>query len=148
MTRLRIAVACLFLSCCLLLPAASADAGPRGAMVKKVNEYRAKYGLRPFRHARSLSRSASGWSRLMMSRDFFGHGAGIRAPRKFRRLGETLSIHHGHRRRVSRTVRGWLASPGHRALLLSPSFRYVGAGISYGTFRGRRATIWVLHFGG
>jgi uncharacterized protein YkwD len=39
-------------------------------------------------------------------------------------------------------------SPPHRALILSPGFRWLGAGIARGRLTGRRATTWVLHFGG
>ena len=45
------------------------------------------------------------------------------------------------------TIRGWLASPGHRAVLLSPSFKNVGTAFARGRIGGRRTTIWVVQFG-
>jgi uncharacterized protein YkwD len=116
-------------------------------MIKKINNVRKNHGLRPVRRAPSLARSARRYARVMMSRDFFGHGSRIRAPRRFRRLGEAIAMRRGYRGSPRRTVRQWMGSPGHRALVLSPSFRFMGAGVAKGRFRGRRTTIWVLHLG-
>ncbi len=41
-------------------------------------------------------------------------------------------MHSDHRRRIKATVRGWANSPGHRALLLSGTFREAGAGLARG----------------
>ena len=147
MTRIRIAAACLLIAGMSLTAAGPASAGAP-AMVKKINKVRAKHGLRALRHAPSLTRSAGAYARVMMSRDFFGHSSHIQAPRRFRRLGEAIAYRRGHARSTARTLRAWLQSPGHRALILSSSFRYVGAGVSMGSFRGRAATIWVVHLGG
>ena len=56
-------------------------------------------------------------------------------------------MHFGRRAQVRRTVRRWLRSPAHRSLLLSGRFRALGAGQAVGSYRGRRATTWVLHLG-
>jgi uncharacterized protein YkwD len=77
----------------------------------------------------------------------FGHAGSIAAP-AFARVGEALALQPGRRLRRSRTVRGWLRSPVHRALILQPDFGWAGAGHARGRFRGRQATIWVLHLGG
>ena len=148
MTRLRIAVACLCAFAVLAVPMSSASAsGPSSTMVKKINRVRAKHGLRPLRMAPSLNRSARRYARVMMAHDYFGHAGRIHAPRRFHRLGEAIAYRPGRAARASRTLRSWLNSPGHRALILSSSFRYVGAGLSKGRFRGHGATIWVLHLG-
>ena len=147
MTRARIAVACMLVAGTIAVPAAPA-AADAPAMVKKINDVRANHGLRPLRHAPSLTRSASSYASVMMSRDFFGHSSHIRAPRRFRRLGEAIAYRRGYRRSTSGTLRAWLQSPGHRALILSSTFRFVGAGLSMGSCRGRAATIWVVHLGG
>ncbi len=41
----------------------------------------------------------------------------------------------------------WLASAGHRANLLSPSFRTVGLGLARGTWNGRDALYVTADFG-
>ena len=45
-------------------------------------------------------------------------------------------------------LRQWMSSGGHRALILDPSFRWVGVAPARGAYRGSSATIWVAHFGG
>jgi uncharacterized protein YkwD len=55
--------------------------------------------------------------------------------------------HSGTRPRYTATVRAWLASPPHRAVVLSGAFTHAGAGIARGVFNGRNSTIWVLHVG-
>ena len=147
MTRLRIAVACCMLLGALTLPAASASADPSTSMVRKINNVRANHGLKPVRHAPSLARSAGSYARAMMARDYFGHSSHINAPKRFRRLGEAIAYRRGHGPSARGTLRSWLHSPGHRALVLSPAFRYMGAGKIEGSFHGRSATIWVLHLG-
>ena len=148
MTQLRIVVACLLVAGLMALPGAPAQASPGTKMIKKINKVRDRHGLRPVRRSRALSRSARSYARAMMTRNVFGHGAANRARRRFRRTGEALAMSRGHRLQTRRTVRRWMRSPGHRALVLSRGFRFAGAGVSRGRFHGRRTTMWVLHLGG
>ena len=144
--------ATLLVACGLLLfagPVAVQAASPeQRAMVKQVNSVRASHGLRPLRPAPALNHSARRYAAWMLRHDYFGHQRRIRASSHFGLLGENLAWHSGGRPRVGRTVRAWLGSPGHRALLLHPRFRWLGAGMARGTMGARRATAWVLHFGG
>jgi uncharacterized protein YkwD len=120
--------------------------GAEPAMVATVNRARAARGRRPLRASGSLNRSAHRYAAWMLRSDYFGHLSRIRAS-GFRQLGETIALHFGRRARVRGTARAWLRSPTHRALLLSRRFRAFGAGHAVGTYRGRRATTWVLHLG-
>jgi uncharacterized protein YkwD len=144
--------ATLLVACGSLLFAGSAAAEAASpaqrAMVKKVNSVRAAHGLGPLRAAPALHRSARRYAGWMLRHDYFGHQRRIRASSHFGLLGENLAWHSGGRPRVGWTVRAWLGSPGHRALLLHPRFRWLGAGMARGTIGARRATAWVLHFGG
>jgi uncharacterized protein YkwD len=117
-------------------------------MVAAVNEVRAQHGLGALRPSRSLYRSARSYSRWMLRRDYFGHLPRIRASSRFSLLGEALAWHSGRRAGVSRTVRAWMHSPPHRALILHPGFRWLGAGIARGRLGSRSVTAWVLHLGG
>jgi uncharacterized protein YkwD len=117
-------------------------------MVAAVNEVRAQHGLPALSAAASLHRSAQRYARWMLRNDYFGHMGQIRASSRYSMLGENLSWHSGGRPRVDRTVRSWMDSPPHRALILHPGFRWLGAGPARGTLGGRRVTAWVLHFGG
>jgi uncharacterized protein YkwD len=128
-------------------PVATASAA-EVTMVSTVNRARAKRGLRPLGHSSSLNGSAHRYAAWMLRRDYFGHLSRIRAAGRYRRVGEALAMHFGWHSRIRRTVRSWLHSPPHRALLLSRHFRALGAGLATGRYGGRRATTWVLHLGG
>jgi uncharacterized protein YkwD len=134
---------------CLALPAipAQAKASPTTSLINKINQVRAAHGLKALRTNRSLCRTSQRYSRRMMQTGYFGHQARIQASRRFKRLGEVLEWRRGHKPAVRGTVGDWLNSPGHRSVILSPSFRYIGAGLTRGKFRGRRAGIWVAQLG-
>ena len=116
-------------------------------MVRKLNKFRRRHGLGPLRYSADLSRSATRYASFLIRTDRFGHASRIWTSKRFSSAGETLAYQPGWRVRRSQAIRMWLRSPGHRPLLLTRSFRYVGAGRSKGRFGSRRATIWVLHFG-
>jgi hypothetical protein len=62
--------------------------------------------------------------------------------------GEVLAVLGGERGTVRGTMRAWLDSEEHRAVLLHPGFNLVGVGTVTGRFRGFRGMrIWVAHFG-
>jgi uncharacterized protein YkwD len=127
---------------------ATAASPAQRAMVAKVNTVRAAHGLKPLKGTPALHRSTRRYAAWMLRHDYFGHLRRIRASSRFGLLGENLAWHSGGRPRVGWTVRAWLGSPGHRALLLHPRFRWLGAGMARGTMGSHRATAWVLHFGG
>jgi uncharacterized protein YkwD len=138
---------------CGVMFAVPAGAGAVGdelpqRMVAAVNEVRAQHGLPALAASASLHRSARRFARWMLRADYFGHLGTIRASSRFSLLGEALAWHAGRRPRIAGTVRSWMASPPHRALILHPGFRWLGAGQASGTLAGRRVTTWVLHLGG
>jgi uncharacterized protein YkwD len=148
-TLRRIALSMLFIG--LMAPAASAEpaeasAGPASRMVDAMNEARADHGLAPLRAAPRLAHTAKGYARQLIRSDSFGHGSSYLA-RGFRRTGEILALRNGFSRRPAPTLRMWLHSPGHAALILDPGFRFVGVGPARGRFGSARTTIWVAHFG-
>jgi|Tabmets5t2r1_1033131.scaffolds.fasta_scaffold75552_2 uncharacterized protein YkwD len=127
-------------------PAAAAPA--ENEMVDQVNGVRAGQGLRPLRPEPRLDRSAGSYAAWMLRHDYFGHLERIRAASGFSVVGENLAWHTGLRPRVAGTVRAWLNSPPHRALMLSSRFRWIGAGMARGRLDGLASTTWVLHLGG
>ena len=138
----------VLVSCLVLAVAAPAAAVPREPrMVAKINAARERHGLPPLRPSRSLTRSARAYAAHLMRIDWFGHADRIRASPRFRMLGEVLAWHSDRRPRRSGTVRRWLASPGHRKLILKRAFRWIGAGRAVGRFGGGPATIWVVQLG-
>ena len=147
MARLRIAT-----TCCAVGLAAPAVAVPTPAaakpwpMVEKINSVRAAHGLEALRSSPYLRRSSRRWGSYLMRTGQFGH-LGVHASRRFPYVGEVLGYHSDWKPRRPATIRGWLASPGHRSVLLSPSFRNVGTAFARGRIGGRRTTIWVVQFG-
>ncbi|HEV2875408.1 MAG TPA: CAP domain-containing protein [Thermoleophilaceae bacterium] len=142
---LRLAVACVAMT--VLIPSEAPAAGngraAERAMVDAVNDARQRHGLRPLRDARPLARSAGRLALGLTRLGVFGHlGAGASAGS--RSWGEALAVHRGWRARARPTVKRWLRSPSHRAVLLG-GFRRIGAGIRRGRLDGRLTTVWVLH---
>ena len=124
----------------------TAPAAPRDSMLAQINTVRSYVGLHPFRLSSSLNHSSYGYARYLMARDRFGHASRIRAS-GFRMLGEVLEMHSGFRPRVRGTLLAWLRSPGHRAVLLSRRYYWIGLGRVTGRFHGRSSTIWVGQVG-
>jgi uncharacterized protein YkwD len=132
----------------MLSPADTARAAtPEAAVEAQINAVRAAHGLPTVSVSRSLEGSARAHSLWMMARDYFGHGARIRASGRFRPVGEVVEMHWGRQTRPASAVSAWMRSASHRSLLLNPAFRYVGAGQANGRFRGRRAHMWTVHLG-
>jgi uncharacterized protein YkwD len=130
------------------LPAAPASAKPAEVkMVRTINKIRHAYGLRSLRPASSLFASARHYSRRMMRSDYFGHLSRIPVASRWRAAGETIEWHSGWRLSPGRAVWRWMASPPHRALLLSRRFTRIGVGRARGRYGRRMATMWVAHVG-
>ena len=148
MTRSRLLVVAAVLIASLLVPAAPVAAdSPTAKMIRKVNSYRKHRGVPPLRMSRSLNHSSRRYAGSMMRSGNFGHSRRIRASSRFKRLGEIIEMHRGHRSDLNGALRAWANSPSHNSILLDGNFRYVGAGQVRGRFHGKRTTMWVMHFG-
>ena len=103
-----------------------------------VNRARTSHGLRGFTWNRSLARAATRHARDMARRGYFAHrrsdgpslgrrarAAGFRG----RHVGEAIAYGCGSFSTPASIVGAWLASPGHRAILLSRRSR-VGVGMA------------------
>ena len=145
-SRTLAAGCCLATALSLSLPAmAGAASSP---LVDELNKVRSARGLPAVRYSKPLARSATGFARRLMRANRFGHAGKISTRARFRRLGETLARRRGWSKSPSAVIRLWLRSPGHRALILDPRFRWAGDGRSRGHFGAHRNTIWVMHLGG
>jgi uncharacterized protein YkwD len=127
-------------------PSGAKKTTPAERMVAKINKVRAKHDLQPLRKAPKLMRSSRNYARHLIRSETFAHGSSY-AKTGFETTGETLAFRRGRSRKPWPTLRMWLASPPHRALILSQSFSHVGAAPASGRFDGTRATIWVTHLG-
>jgi uncharacterized protein YkwD len=148
MRHARIAVAA-GITLVLSMPSLAAAGVPpeSAALIAKVNEMRRSSGLPTLRVSDELTGSSRSYARYMLKHDYFGHLASIRAGGNFLSLGETLEWHAGWKNRVRRTVSLWMRSPSHRTVLMSPTFRFIGAGRARGKMGSRRATAWVAQVG-
>jgi uncharacterized protein YkwD len=126
------------------------------AIVRAINRQRSKHGLGNLRSSRRLARAADFHSWEMLDANYFAHesrdgGPFDRRVRRFadhRALGETLAMLGGcGRRAAGKVVRMWMNSPGHRAILLSGSYRRVGIGKRKGDLGGSRACVVTADFG-
>jgi uncharacterized protein YkwD len=130
--------------------------GKERAIVRAINRQRSKHGLSKLRTSRRLARAADYHSWEMLDANYFAHESRDGGPfdqrvRRFadhRAVGETLAMLGGcGRRSPGKVVRMWMNSPGHRAILLSGSFRRVGVGKRKGDLGGSRACLVTADFG-
>ena len=147
----RVITVCMLVLLVLALPSTASakrvHAAAASTMIAKINQVRARNGLPPLRTSGALLSSTARFSSTIVRTDVFAHRSRVSAGKRFHKLGEALAMHTGTRLGVSSTVRMWLRSPTHRAVILTRSMNLIGAGVSRGRFRGRRATIWVVQTG-
>jgi uncharacterized protein YkwD len=125
--------------------AAAGQVAPEQRMIDEINHARAEHGgLRPLRPAPTLGHTALRFSRWLMGHDLFAHSPASARRLGSRHTGEALAMHFTTRPDVRGTIRSWLHSPAHRALVLTTSMTTAGVGHASGRFGRRPATIWVL----
>ena len=127
----------------------------RAALLCLVNRERRAAGLAPLRRNRRIARAAGRHARDMVRRGYFAHQRGggpdlgarlSRAGWRGTAWGEAIAYGCGERGSPRATVRGWLASPSHRAILLGAGYRRAGVGLARSAPCGSGAT-WVLDVG-
>jgi uncharacterized protein YkwD len=107
-----------------------------------VNTQRVQNGLVPLIHDSCLARAAWRFSRAMVLKRFFGHVSpeGSTPDERARAAGydggglaETIGWGSGSFATPAAIVDQWMHSPPHRAIILTPEFRYVGLGVASGS---------------
>jgi uncharacterized protein YkwD len=124
------------------------------AMIRLVNDVRARNGLGRLRVSRALSRAADRHSLDMLRRDFFDHSSsdGTTFDRRVRRyadarsVGETLAAIGQRRGGAAMVVRMWMESPPHRAVLLGSGFSRIGIARRWGTLGGAWRSVVTADF--
>jgi uncharacterized protein YkwD len=125
-----------------------------------INEVRAAHGLRGLHISDGLRTVAQRHSNDMVERDYFGHTSPTGSTlysrivnSDFQRVGqwwagEILAWGTGTIGSPRYTIKMWLASPEHRAILLSSRPGLVGIGRATGRFLGySNAVVWTVDFG-
>jgi uncharacterized protein YkwD len=145
LSRLPVALLTGFLiAITVSLPAA---ASPQSDAIGQLNQIRASSGLPALKASGALFRSSTRYARKMIATDYFGHASRIAASSAFGRVGETLEMHSGWSPNAAGTITEWMNSPGHRAVLMSRAYRWVGMGVARGKIGSRPVTVWVAHVG-
>ncbi len=135
------------------------------AVVRELNKVRAVRDLRPLRASPSLRTAARSHSGAMLAHGFFGHDSadGTDFSARIRRhytnrgwsywsVGEALLASQSQTVEASAIVAAWLASPPHREIILSPSWRDAGIGVLYAStapdeYKGSEAVVVTADFG-
>jgi uncharacterized protein YkwD len=135
--------------------AASARLTPtETAVIRLMNQVRARHGLPALKRSTRLARAADRHSSDMLRHDFFAHQSSdgtsffrrVRSYAHARQVGENLAMLPGVRRAAREVVRMWLQSPPHRQVLLSGGFRRVGVGKRSGQLGSQKATVYTVDF--
>lgn len=135
--------------------AAAATMKPRTVLMQDINRVRSQFGLGAVRPSSALHLVALHHSDDMISRDYFSHtspsgrtfgeriiGSGFVSGYSWIG-GETLAWGTGTLSGPVSTVRSWLGSPDHRAILLSPRWTRIGIARACGRFLGHvGACVW------
>ena len=95
------------------------------------NAFRAENGKRAFENDAKLNAASEDWSEDMARGDFFRHSTPAQVEEQgyaWRNWGENIAAGYSTPEAV---VRGWINSPGHRANMLSDSYKEMGVGHYY-----------------
>jgi uncharacterized protein YkwD len=132
----------------------------RHAVRCRLNVIRSTRGLPRLHGNRRLAAAATRHSRAMARQQFFAHDSPggdtmvsrVRAVGYLPRygswaLGENLAWGPEGGSSPRSIVRAWMASPAHRANIVSPQFRDIGIGIAIGTPFGGPGAVYTTDFG-
>ncbi|MDH2423826.1 CAP domain-containing protein [Sphaerisporangium sp. TRM90804] len=112
--------------------------GLETAAIRLTNKERTRRGCPALRVDSRLTRSARAHSRDMAAKNYFGHTSpqGTTPWQRMSRAGYSNSaaenIARGYQS-AEETLRGWMASPGHRRNILNCQITTVGVGVAHGS---------------
>lgn len=107
--------------------------------VTRINQHRAAHGIYALNRKGCLDNVARPWSKYMSETGYFAHNRSYApqidqqcAPARYRTAGENVGWNYGSTTTGSEAMmKQFMASPGHRANILSRTFRDVGVGAYY-----------------
>jgi uncharacterized protein YkwD len=142
-------------------PAAMTASAANHATLCLLNQQRHSHGLRSLKLDGKLGHAAAGHARDMVAQQYFDHtsksGAsfstrikrsGWTRSRRAYTIGENIGWGGGSLATPRSMVRAWMGSAGHRANILSRSFRMIGIGIANGAPTGGAGATYATDFGG
>ncbi|MGO9956126.1 MAG: CAP domain-containing protein [Solirubrobacteraceae bacterium] len=120
-------------------------------MVCLINQQRVVHGLPRLWESPRLNRSAQDWTVVMVHDQYFSHGADFGARISatgflWSEIAENIATGY---RTPAGVVRAWIDSAGHCQNILSPVYRYAGAGVSPRSISGysNLPGTWTMDFG-
>ena len=141
------------------LPGSVSAGAVRSAVLCLLNVQRRAHGLPTLRASRPLRVAATRWAQTMVRRHFFDHSrpgstlstrvartAYLRRTRSWA-LGENIAYGGGAKGSAAAIVTAWMASPPHRANILTRRFRDIGIGVAGGLPVGGSGATYVTDFG-
>ena len=146
---LALASSAFLTGCVALLRPSGCQANPAQSLLVEINAARAREGVPPVWPNALLITAAGGHARALAEGEASGHfGADGSDPLQRIRDAGYLPVAFGENTATGssdskRIVEAWLASPGHRAVLLDPSYDEVGLGGVLDLDR----PVWVADFG-
>ena len=131
------------------------------ATVCLLNEERAARGLSPVQENAALTKASLAYSQRLVAESFFAHEApdgtdvvdrltasGYIRPASGWEVGENLAWAQGVLASPRNVVSAWMNSPGHKANVLTRSYREIGIGIVLGTpTAGPNGSTFTTNFG-
>lgn len=133
--------------------AASGVPAARAATLCLLNVERRAHRLGKLRSNRRLEGPATQHSASMVNARYFEHGnflgrlAAYTSGAQWWTVGENIAWGGGSLGTPRAIVREWMDSPGHRANILSRSYRQIGIGIVTGTPAGMAGATYTTDFG-
>jgi uncharacterized protein YkwD len=163
-----LACVCALLALLLSSPALAArssySTSLESSVLQQLNQIRVAHGLNPLELSSQLSAAATAHSLDMLANGFFAHASsdGLSfaqriaeyyppAAASFWSVGENLLWSAGHIDAAT-SLAAWMADPGHRANILSPTWRQIGISAESssdapGVFGGEAVTVITTDFG-
>jgi uncharacterized protein YkwD len=123
-------------------------------VIEWTNIQREKYGFSALEENSKLNTMAQTKIEDMFQNQYFSHysslgeGVGDLAEDfgyEFLVIGENLAL--GNFQNDESLVEAWMASPGHRENILSPTYQEIGVAVKKGIFEGKTVWLAVQHFG-
>jgi len=125
----------------------------QGAILAAINDTRQRNGKPPLRYSGALEAAARTQADLMASRDALSHDLGLTLRQRVTAAGYQGAVGEnvaGGQKTLEQAIDGWLASPGHRATLLSTKFVEFGLAAAHvpAGRKSRYGTYWAFVAGG
>jgi uncharacterized protein YkwD len=143
------------------VPSAMSASAANHATLCLLNQQRRAHGLKSLRADGRLGRAAAGHARAMVTQHFFDHNSrngasfasrikrtGWTKARRSYTIGENIGWGGGDLATPRNMVSAWMHSAGHRANILSRSFRMIGIGIANAAPSGGAGATYATDFGG